>query len=265
MQLIVLKAFWGMDGSTETNVERIASAGYDGAEVWIAEGAPSAGELMALTEAHGLKRIVATRVMGTADLDGAVKRLAEYQPLKINFHSGVDSMTAEEGNAYFEEALRLEQAVGIPVVHETHRQTLLYAPWITAAYLRTFPELSINADYSHWTVVCERMLHDQGEALALANRRVRHIHGRVGYEEGPQVPDPSAPEYARHLAWFEQQWSEIKARQAEAGETTLTFTPEYGPPAYLHTLPNTNVPVADLWTICLWAKERARQTLGQDA
>jgi hypothetical protein len=41
----------------------------------------------------------------------------------------------------------------------------------------------------------------------------------------------------------------------------LTFTPEYGPPTYLHTLPHTQMPVADLWQVCLWAAARARQVL----
>ncbi len=103
---------------------------------------------------------------------------------------------------------------------------------------------------------------DQREALELANRRAIHIHGRVGYEEGPQVPDPSAPEYAGHLAWHERQWQEIRQHRQQAGADYLTFTPEYGPPSYLHTLPHTNVPVADLWQVCLWGAARARQTLG---
>jgi hypothetical protein len=36
-----------------------------------------------------------------------------------------------------------------------------------------------------------------------------------------------------------------------------TLTPEYGPPAYLHTLPHTAMPVADLWAICHWQAQRA--------
>ncbi len=36
----------------------------------------------------------------------------------------------------------------------------------------------------------------------------------------------------------------------------LTFTPEFAPPDYMHTLPYTGAPVADLWDICLWMTER---------
>jgi hypothetical protein len=38
-----------------------------------------------------------------------------------------------------------------------------------------------------------------------------------------------------------------------------TFTPNYGPPPYLHTLPHTNVPVASLSEVCDWQANRARE------
>jgi hypothetical protein len=171
-------------------------------------------------------------------------------------------MTRDEGSYFFEAALRAESQLGIPVLHETHRGCLLFTPWDTAAYLRIFPALKITADYSHWVNVCERLPDDQMESLALANQRAYHIHGRVGYAEGPQVPDPSAPEYSVELAWHEQQWERIRQQRAAGGDAVLTFTPEYGPPTYLHTLPHTNAPVADLWNVCLWAAQRARRSLG---
>jgi hypothetical protein len=171
-------------------------------------------------------------------------------------------MTREQGCAYFEEALRVEKTIGIPVGHETHRGRIFFSPWDTAFYLRQFPDLKIVADFSHWVNVCERLPEDQAEAVELANRRAMHVHGRVGFEQGPQVPEPSAPGYAAHLAWHETQWQRIKQYQQQNGVEEFTFTPEYGPPGYLHTLPHTNVPVADLWQVCLWGAQRARQQLG---
>ena len=45
------------------------------------------------------------------------------------------------------------------------------------------------------------------EVLGMLRDRVWLIHARVGYEEGPQVPDPAAPEYAGevkcHMGWWE--------------------------------------------------------------
>ncbi len=259
MKLQLFKSLWGMTGSLAENLDLIAANGYDGVDSWVWEGAAAANELIALTEARKLGRIVATVVERADQLRPTVRRLAEYEPARINLHSGRDSMTRDEGCAFFEAALKVEAEIGVPVVHETHRGRLLYTPWETAFYLRQFDGLHLNADYSHWVNVCERLPDDQAEALALANQRAQYIHGRVGYEQGPQVPDPSAPEYAPQLAWHERQWQAIWNAQESAGAAELFFTPEYGPPPYLPTLPYTNVPVADLWQICLWAKDRARR------
>ncbi len=263
MRLLVFRSLWGMTGPVEEQIARIAAARYDGVE-----GAPpdesemSRADFVALVNQNHLALILGAQVSSHEEIEPVLARLAAYEPMKIDLHSGRDSMTRDEGRAYFEEALRVERAIGIPVGHETHRGRLFFSPWDTLYYLRAFESLKIVADYSHWVNVCERLPDDQAEVLDLGNHRAIHIHGRVGYEEGPQVPDPSAPEYAAHLAWHEKQWQEIRAFRQADGDRVLTFTPEYGPPRYLHTLPHTDVPAADLWRVCLWGAERARKVLG---
>jgi len=262
MNLEIYKALWGMTGSLEAQLSVIASAGYAGVEVWVEPNRIDASQFVKLAEQYRLKVIASTALPTIEAIEPTLKMLSEFAPGRINIQSGSDAMTFDEGCAYLEAALKGAQQVEAPVLHETHRGKLLFTPWTTAAYLRRFPELYLTADYSHWVNVCERLPDDQAEALALANSRARHIHGRVGYEEGPQVPDPSAPEYAPQLAWHETQWRAIRDAQRSARIEVMTFTPEYGPPSYLHTLPHTNVPVADLWKVCLWAAQRAREQLG---
>ncbi len=263
MELAVFRALWGMTGAIEEQIERIAAAGYDGVEGFIGASPLPPAQFSDLVARNGLKLIMAGAVDTQAALEATVKTLAEYNPIKIGLHSGRDSMTREQGRAYFSEALRLEAEIGIPVAHETHRGRMFFTPWDTAYYLREFEALKIVADYSHWVNVCERLPDDQQAALDLANARTFHVHARVGYEEGPQVPDPSAPEYAPHLAWHEKQWKAIIGTRRDAKDSLLTVTPEYGPPSYLHTLPHTNVPVADLWKVCLWGAERFRRLFAE--
>ena len=63
----------------------------------------------------------------------------------------------------------------------------------------------------HWTNVAEAApLHPELlKVIAEIAPQVVHVHARVGFEEGPQVPDPRAPEYQSHVAGFEHIWSTI--------------------------------------------------------
>jgi hypothetical protein len=108
-------------------------------------------------------------------------------------------------------------------------------------------------------VVCESLLEDMGDFLDVAMDRTIHIHSRVGHHEGPQVPHPAAPEYAECLAAHERWWDAMRARQEKRGAKRLTVTTEFGPPGYMQTLPFTNQPVADLWKVCVWMKDRLEE------
>jgi hypothetical protein len=143
------------------------------------------------------------------------------------------------------------------VAHETHRGRALYNPWITRRLLRHFAPLRLCCDFSHWVCVCERLVDTEIDILRECAARCIHLHARVGYEEGPQVPDPRAPEYQRHLEAHERWWQLIWEAQAAAGHLRSTLTPEYGPPDYLHTLPYSKMPVANLWEVCDWQAQRS--------
>ena len=183
----------------------------------------------------------------------------DAQPLFFNAHSGSDAWSAAEAEDFFGQVYDLEKKLGVPISHETHRQRYFATPWQTRHILQHFPHLRITSDFSHWVCVCERLLPDMGETIAIAARHCHHVHARVGFAEGPQVPDPSAPEYAPQLAAHEAWWEQIWQSQKQRGFTRSTLTPEFGPPPYLHTLPYTNVPVADLPAVCDWMAKRQRE------
>jgi hypothetical protein len=73
-------------------------------------------------------------------------------------------------------------------------------------YLKKLPDLRIGFDVSHWCNVAESFLQDQADAVDMAISRAEHIHARVGFPEGPQVPDPRVPEWQEalqiHLEWW---------------------------------------------------------------
>jgi hypothetical protein len=174
------------------------------------------------------------------------------EPRLIGCHGGRDAWSERQSRQFFEQVLQIEREMGIPVGHETHRGRILYNPWVTSRMLDTFPDLKLVCDFGHWTCVDERLLHTETEIIRQCAERCIHIHARVGYEEGPQVPDPRAPEYQYCLDAFERWWQLIWDAQEARGLAASTLTPEYGPPGYLHTLPYTRQPVVDLWEISDW-------------
>jgi hypothetical protein len=248
-----IKSLWGMEGSLESQFERIAVAGYHGIESPVpSQLAITSGvnvdekRFRSLLEQYKLDYV---SMVFTENDDHAesfrrqIEHAAEFNPILINSHSAKDAMPFDEQAIFFEKALAIEQKLGIPVGHETHRGRAMFTPWTTAALL------------SHWVCVCESLLEDQKEYMKMSFQRSIHIHTRVGYAQGPQVPHPAAPEYMLELSAHEDWWKQIIQARSNS-EMPLTFTPEFGPPGYMPRLPFTGQPVADLWQVCLWMKER---------
>jgi hypothetical protein len=268
MKLKVFKSLWGMTGSLEEQVRRIAEAGvYDGIETSM-PAPENEARFRALLAQHGLDYLPMIFSTGATLQEHAqtfranLQRALTFAPTVINAHGGKDWWSDEEKAWFAGEALAATQELATPngvlVGHETHRGRMMFTPSNSAALLRRYPDLRLNADFSHWCCVCESLLDDQQDAMTLACERAVHIHGRVGHQEGPQVSDPRAPEFAdaaaKHFVW----WDAIFAAQRASGRSVMTFTPEFGPPTYMPSLPYTRQPLADLWDICLYMTQQIR-------
>lgn len=267
MKLAVFKSLWGMTGSVEEQFKRVADAGYAGIESG-APGKDTADAFKKLLREHKLQFIAMAFTGGddhVASLKEQVENAKSFSPLSITVHSARDGWMLEKQKAYFAQALEVERKSGVALNHETHRGRAMFTPWGTAALLKEFPELHIAADFSHFCCVCESLLADQVENMALCCARARHVHGRVGHEEGPQVNDPSSAEWERHVAAHEAWWDTIIAERKKSNAAQFTFTPEFGPPTYMPTLPHTRQPVADLWEVCLYMANRFKKRYAEKA
>ncbi|KAI8808423.1 hypothetical protein BJ742DRAFT_808585 [Cladochytrium replicatum] len=154
----------------------------------------------------------------------------------INVHGGSDTFSSLESHSYFSLALPLIASIvpsHIPVSHETHRGRILSNPFGCIPLFRSFPNLNITLDISHWFVVCERLLVDQGndprvEALMrLVVERTRHVHARVGTAQRAQAVELLEDQSAR--APFEKVWLDVWKSEWVQKRGHLTVTPEYGP------------------------------------
>jgi len=271
MQLKLFKSLWEVVGFTgsplrirlneqaEAYIASVAEAGYTGVESPLP--IPEQEDLFRrLLEKYHLEFIaqVLTVDPHASSFEDQVREAARFNPLFIVSQSSKDSIAYEEQRKYFEQAAAVERKYGIAVAHETHRGRALYVPWNTTRLLDDVPGLKLNADFSHWCCVCESLLEDQAENVAKACEQTIHIHGRIGHAEGPQVSDPRAPEYARELEVHMGWWEKICKARKESGAEWLTFTPEFGPPGYMPTLPFTKQPVTDVWEVNLWMAEQFR-------
>jgi hypothetical protein len=196
-----------------------------------------------------------------SDVQTQVARAVEAGALFCSCLVGSDSWSTAKAVEFFGRALELGARLGAQLSFETHRSRPTFHPWATAELLRALPALRLTCDFSHWCVVCERLPDDEA-ALELAIARARHMHARVGYAQGPQVPDPRAPEFEGELAAHEAWWARIALCVAARAEP-VTVTPEFGPDGYLHHTPFTNQPVADLAEINRWMAHRQRARLAQ--
>ena len=295
-QLKLAKTLWGVDGADDPSrwpelFAKIKSEGFEAVEAiapaWRAKGfcaALQTAELSLICQVHttggDIDPVTGEYVYCTSNklhdhLGSFVRLTAEcaglpLKPIMINSHSGHDSWgSGDKALAFLKQALKVEAALGVPIVHETHRQRLFYSPYTTAELL-AMPELAnlkINADLSHWCCVCEHVFDAKSPrddfwqpTLELVSRHCHLIHMRIGYEEGPQVNEPDAPEHAAaaeaHWGWWRTLWA---AQLARSGADVLWAEPEFGPPPYLQVLPYTKEPVADLWDINKRIAARARR------
>ncbi len=264
MQLVPVRHLWGITEPWETAIPRIAAAGFSAIEAPVERYAPAeSARLRELLAAHALG-LVAQGFTHGADVDAHLAALrasltaaAAWSPRLLNLQSGSDAWSRDEMVRFYREAARITADQAVPVAHETHRGRCFNTPWATRDLITAVPEVQLTADFSHWVCVAERLVLDEDPALLhLVADRTVHIHARVGYAGGPQVPDPRAPEWQTEVAAHERWWDVVWRSMAARRLPECTLTPEFGPAPYMHHAPFTNAPAADLWDICTWQTER---------
>ncbi len=271
MKLQIYKTLWGHIGSLSDAILACREQDLAGLEAQAPSLPGHRLELRAKLADAGLSYIaeictaggyVPRRQASPSEHLESLRRLAEAavecNPLFVTVIAGCDAWTVGQNLDFFGKAIEIASDFPIPLSFETHRSRSLFNPWIARDILMQLPALKLTCDFSHWCVVCERFIDTEPEILALCASRAHHVHARVGYDQGPQVPDPAAPEYAEALSAHERWWSQIWHSQLARGISVSTMTPEFGPDGYLHTLPFTQAPVADLSQINIWMGERQK-------
>jgi len=274
MRLDVYRSLWGVVGEGGAyGLHRIdealaaiarSEAGYAGITGPILF-APGRGAFKERLDAHALEVIPQILTSGdTVDehlqsFREQLEMASEIPHVHSNAQTGSDRFDDDDAERFLREALRMQRDMGLRVAHETHRGRILFHPRPTRRWLDRFEELELSCDFSHWCVVCERLVDDEVEVVRACAERALNIDARVGFEEGPQVADPRAPEVEPALRAHERWWDAVWDAQQARGLKVSTLVPELGPPPYQPVLPYSQKPIADLWENVEWMAQRQKR------
>ena len=271
MQLKFVCPRWGAENfSYEAFFTKAKEAGYEGVEFSLPSEPKEKAKVIDLLKQYELLFVAQHWETNTSDFEAHKKEykqrllnLADAKPYFINTHTGKDYFSFDQNIELIAIAEELADTHQVKIIHETHRGRFSFAAHIATNYFKKLPGLRITIDFSHWCNVAESFLEDQLEAVNLAIERTDHVHARVGFPEGPQIPDPRAPEWKDALICHVKWWKQIVDYKRLLGEKELTLAPEFGPYPYMQIIPYTREPIANQWDINVFMMNYLKETLTQ--
>lgn len=266
MKIKILQPLWGHEHlPIEEFLEMTRLAGYDGVDTWIPADKETAQQLARYVDKHNLILVAHQHEAEGATFDQFkqsflenLKYCASFNPVLINSHTGRDWFSMEQHFELIDVANEFSYQYSIPVAHETHRGRMGSAPFVMKEYFAQ-KDFLLTADFSHWTCVTESLLDHFEDILSVAIERSRHIHTRVGFEQGPQIPDPRTLHWKYALEKFLSWWDRIVISNIKRGTKLLTMTTEFGPPPYMPVDPVSGKPVANQFDINCFMKDLLRE------
>ncbi len=252
-EVLFFQTDWGFKEGTEIFIKKAKAYGYDGIETWAPIDKQKQIQILKWIKENNMKIIFLCGSNPSLPFEKSLSNYKEYlkntlelSPTAINSHTGSDFYSLSENMAFIEVANELSNQYNIPIYHETHRGRFSFSLPQTIEYIEKNKYLSLTLDLSHWLVVHESLLKNRQELLDKIIKRSNHIHARVGFEEGPQVNDPSAPEWKNIVERHLDIWEAVITKNLKE-KNNVTITTEFGPPNYMPTLPITKKPTSDQW------------------
>jgi sugar phosphate isomerase/epimerase len=237
--------------SSTARLNAIRDIGYDG--VQFVE--PLTSEQDRLCSELGLWRCSSGRANTPAEVGELARRFADEGQNCATLHLGWGIEEDAEAQALIEAVLGQD----FPLFVETHRATLFQDMWQAVDFVRRYPDLRFNGDFSHWYTGQEMVYGGFGKKLEFIRpviERVRFIHGRIGTPGAMQVAlprvDAPEPSYVQH---FRTLWTEcFRTSQVVAFASELLSPAIY----YGRSMPDGSEE-ADRWSDSLRLREIARE------
>ncbi|MEM7282231.1 MAG: sugar phosphate isomerase/epimerase, partial [Pseudomonadota bacterium] len=247
-ELRVYQSLWAMEQRRpgvkekplEEQFEEIRSAGFTGVciDPSVAE-IDGYGEVGSLCERFGMGCMVNAFPYKVNELLPILEFAKSLNACLVNVIGGVMPLTVAGAIPVIYRWMEEAESMGLPLLFETHRDSLLNDLFFTLQLLDEVPDLRLCADLSHFVVDRELRIplnqRDQGfmdRVLCSSDC----FQGRVANREQVQVQI----DFPQHLEWvetFKAWWrTGIQGWRERSGpDDTLYFLCELGPPPYAIT------------------------------
>lgn len=270
-KLEVYQSLWGMQRRHPQKPERTddeafamaADAGFDG--VCLDPSVEEIGDNLkkrALFEQYDLGCMVNAFPAAPDDMRPLLDFAANMSACVVNVISGVMPIKPDDAVPVVRRWIDEANGTDIPLLFETHRDSLLNDLYFTLQLMDLVPEMRLCADLSHFVV-------DRELRAPLPARDERHIsmvlersdcfQGRVANREQVQV-QIDFPQHREWVSIFKSWWTHGMRmwRQRNTCDATLVFLCELGPPPYAITDRNQDE-LSDRWQESLKIRDWVRE------
>jgi hypothetical protein len=218
----------GPRGTFKERLEQLRSSGFEGVQF----ATRATAEELSICRALHLGIAASGRVNSPEEAGPLAEQLAGEGYECATLHAGWGLEDDDAAGRLIESILEASVRWRLPLYIETHRATLCQDIWRTVNFVRRFPEMRFNGDFSHWYAGQELVYGGFDKKLTFIQPvldRVRFLHGRIANPGCIQVaveldkfPQPAYIEHFRQL-WTASFRGFLKA--AEPGEH-ICFTLE---------------------------------------
>jgi hypothetical protein len=254
----------GMGPARDGAVAAIKAAGYDGIQFI------DPLDRAALEEARtcGLGVCGSGRINGATEAGPIAEAAADAGLECLTLHVGWGMESDDEGARLIEAVLEASARWRIPLYVETHRATLFQDLQRTVQFVRRFPELRFNGDFSHWYTGSEMVYGGFEKKLAYIQpvvERVRFVHGRIGNPGCMQVAI-AKDDAAVYVGHFREMWTRCFAAYLQIAapqQAFLTFAVELLAPQIFYARTFEGKEESDRWAQSLLLVEMARECFAE--
>jgi sugar phosphate isomerase/epimerase len=188
----------------------LKDAGYEG--VQFVE--PLEVDLLPQCRELGLGVCGSGRVNQSEDAFRLAEEARKFGLEALTLHVGWGYEDDRVATSLIESVLDASRQFELPLYVETHRATLFQDSWRAVQFVKTYPDLMFNGDFSHWYTGLEMVYGNFDQKLAFIRpviERVHFMHGRIGNPGCMQVnlgEFPAALElpFVKH---FRRIWEEV--------------------------------------------------------